>query len=171
MLTLWGLGLLYIKGVVEWKTTEDEMVGWHHRLNGHEFEHAPGVGDGQRGLACCSPWGRKESDTTERLNWAEPGWNKHSVHSTGEREVDLPTKDYSASASLKQFPSELFSINSNFPMYFTHKRSTEKNKRLGLCLRSYSECALFQMLRTWYMESAEDENYSGDTVLEWFQVS
>ena len=49
-------------------TTEDEMVGWHHRLNGHEFEQAPGVGDGQRGLACCGPWGHKESDTTEQLN-------------------------------------------------------------------------------------------------------
>ena len=48
--------------------TEDEMVGWHHRLNGHEFELAPGAGDGQGGLACCSPWGRKELDITERLN-------------------------------------------------------------------------------------------------------
>ena len=48
--------------------TEDEMVGWHHRLNGHEFEQAPGVGDGQGSLECCSPRGRKESDTTERLN-------------------------------------------------------------------------------------------------------
>ena len=49
-------------------TTEDEMAGWHHGLNGHEFEQAPWVGDGQAGLACCSPWGRKESDTTELLN-------------------------------------------------------------------------------------------------------
>ena len=48
--------------------TEDEMVGWRHRLNGHEFGQTPGVGDGQGGLACCSPRGRKESDTTERLN-------------------------------------------------------------------------------------------------------
>ena len=48
--------------------TEDEMVGWHHRLNGHEFEQAPGVGDGQGGLPCCSSWGCKESDTTEWLN-------------------------------------------------------------------------------------------------------
>ena len=47
------------------------MVGWHHQLNGHDFEQAPGVGDGQRSLACCSPWGRKESDMTERLNWTE----------------------------------------------------------------------------------------------------
>ena len=50
-------------------TTEDEMVGWHHGLNGHGFEQAPGVGDGPRGLWCCSPWGHKESDMTEQLNW------------------------------------------------------------------------------------------------------
>ena len=49
-------------------TTEDEMVGWHHWLNGHEFEQASGVGEGQGSLACCSPWDSKESDTTERLN-------------------------------------------------------------------------------------------------------
>ena len=48
---------------------EDEMVGWHHRLNRHEFEQAPGVGDGQGSLACCNPWGHKVSDMTERLNW------------------------------------------------------------------------------------------------------
>ena len=48
--------------------TEDEMVGWHHRLDGCEFEQAPSVGDGQGGLACYSPWGHKESDMTEQLN-------------------------------------------------------------------------------------------------------
>jgi len=47
------------------------MVGWHHRLDGHEFEPAPGVGDGQGSLACCSPWGCKESDMTEGLNSTE----------------------------------------------------------------------------------------------------
>ena len=46
-------------------TTENEMVGWHHQLNGHKFEQALGVGDGQESLACCSPWGRRESDMTE----------------------------------------------------------------------------------------------------------
>ena len=51
--------------------TEDEMVGWHHWLDGHEFEQAPGVGDGQGNLACCSPRGCKESDTTEWLNCTE----------------------------------------------------------------------------------------------------
>ena len=54
-------------------TTEDEMVGWHHWLDGHEFEQALGVGDGQGGLACCSPWGHKELDMTEQLNWTELG--------------------------------------------------------------------------------------------------
>ena len=48
--------------------TEDEMVGWHHRLNGHEFEWTPGVGDGQGGLESCDSWGRKELDMTERLS-------------------------------------------------------------------------------------------------------
>ena len=48
--------------------TEDEMVGWYHRLNGREFEQAPGVGDGQGSLACCRPWGLKESDMSERMN-------------------------------------------------------------------------------------------------------
>ena len=52
-------------------TTEDKMVGWHHQLNRHEFEQALWVGDGQGGLACYSPWGRKESDMTEQLNWTE----------------------------------------------------------------------------------------------------
>ena len=51
--------------------TEDEMVGWHHWLYGHEFEQALGVGDGQGSLACYSPWGCKESDVTEQLNWAD----------------------------------------------------------------------------------------------------
>ena len=53
--------------------TEDEMVGWHHRLEGHEFEWAPGVDDGQGDMACCSLWGRKELHRTERLSWTEVG--------------------------------------------------------------------------------------------------
>ena len=55
----------------EKRSTEDEIVGWHHQLDGHEFEQAPGVGDGQGSLVCCSPWGHIESDMTERLNWTE----------------------------------------------------------------------------------------------------
>ena len=58
-------------GEEEKGTTEDEMAGWHHWLNGCEFEWTPGDGDGQGGLACCNSWGCKELDTTERLNWTE----------------------------------------------------------------------------------------------------
>ena len=56
----------------EKRMTEDEMVGWHHRPNRHEFEQTLGDGEGQGSLACCSPWGRKESDMTERLNNNNP---------------------------------------------------------------------------------------------------
>ena len=58
-------------GQEEKGTTEDEMAGWHHWLDGCESEWTPGVGDGQGGLACCNSWGHKESDTTERLDWIE----------------------------------------------------------------------------------------------------
>ena len=58
-------------GQEEKGTTEDEMVGWHYWLDGHEFEQALEVGDGQGSLVCCTPWSRKELDTTEQLNWTE----------------------------------------------------------------------------------------------------
>ena len=58
-------------GQEEMEMTENEMAGWHHQINGHEFEWTPGVGDGQGGLACCDSWNRPESDTTEWLNWTE----------------------------------------------------------------------------------------------------
>ena len=58
-------------GQEEKEMTEDEMVGWHYRLNGHGFGWTLGVGDGQGGLACCNSWGRKESDMTKPLNWIE----------------------------------------------------------------------------------------------------
>ena len=65
-------------------TTEDDMAGWHHRLDGCEFEWPPGVGDGQQGLACCNSWGRKASDMTERLNWTESiSSGNISVHKRG----------------------------------------------------------------------------------------
>ena len=51
--------------------TEDKMIGWHRWLDGYQFEQAPGVGDGQESLECCSPWGHKDSDTTEQLNWTD----------------------------------------------------------------------------------------------------
>ena len=77
--------------------TEDEMVGWHHRLSGHKFEPTPGDGEGQGSLACCSPWGCKESDTTERLknnNRTTPEWQCASsrVRALTERERERRSK-------------------------------------------------------------------------------
>ena len=63
-------------GQEEKGTTEDEMAGWHHWLDGPGFEWTPGVGDGQGGLACCDSWGRKELDTNEQLNWTDVYINK-----------------------------------------------------------------------------------------------
>ena len=71
--------------------TVDEMVGWHHPLYGHEFEKAPGVGDGQGSLACCSPWGHKESsDMTEQLNWTE---QKVTLWWVQEMEIEARNRD------------------------------------------------------------------------------
>ena len=66
---------LLILFLSEKEMTEDEMAGWHRWLDGRESEWTPGVGDGQGGLACCGSWGRKELDTTERLNWTELNWS------------------------------------------------------------------------------------------------
>ena len=63
-------------GQEEKRTTEDEMAGWHHWLDGRDFEWTLGDGDRQGGLVCCSPWGRKESDMTEQLNWTELNWTE-----------------------------------------------------------------------------------------------
>ena len=63
-------------------TTEDEMAGWHHQLNGHEFGWTLGVGDGQGGLACCDSWGRKKSDTIEWVNWTEQHKIKNTIFLT-----------------------------------------------------------------------------------------
>ena len=66
--------------------TEDDMAGWHHRLDGHEFEQALGDGDGQGSLACCSPWSHKKSDMTERMN---NNGAQSSTDFTGEASVGL----------------------------------------------------------------------------------
>ena len=70
-------------GQEEKGTTEDEMVRWHHWLNGHGFGWTLGVGDGQGGLACCGSWGHKELDMTERVNWTE--LNHHLIEKCGKK--------------------------------------------------------------------------------------
>ena len=70
-------------------TKEGEMVGWHHQLNGHEFEQAPGVGDGQGSLVCCSYWGCKELDTTEWLNWTDKIHHSLFTHSPTKEDLSF----------------------------------------------------------------------------------
>ena len=72
-------------------TTEDEMAGWHHWLDGHESEWTPGVGDGQGGLACYDSWGHKESDTTEWLKWTELNWGSRVRHLW---EISIPSTQW-----------------------------------------------------------------------------
>ena len=84
-------------------TTEDEMAGWHHWLDGHESEWTPGVGDGQGGLVCCDSWGRKESDMTEWLNWTELVSNKVSFFQDSFRVVC----SYGLPSSLGKFSEPL----------------------------------------------------------------
>ena len=77
--------------------TEDDMAGWHHWLNGHEFGKTPGVGDGQGGLACCSLWGCKELDTTEQLNWTEWVYQLGAIQNCILVLFGSPTSSYSLS--------------------------------------------------------------------------
>ena len=66
---------------------ENEMAGWHHQLDGHEFEWTPGVGDGQGGLVCCDSWGHKELDTTKQLNWTEVNVHTSSIYNKQDMEI------------------------------------------------------------------------------------
>ena len=81
---------------------EDEMAGWHHWLDGRESEWTPGVCDGHGGLACCDSWGRKESDTTEQLNWTEIVYSK--------ADITLPTKVHLVKAMV--FPRVMYGCDS-----------------------------------------------------------
>ena len=98
-----------IEGRQEKGTTEDEMVEWLHQLNRLEFEQAPGVGDGQGSLACCSPWDRKESDKTEWLNWTELAQMDPRVSNLrSSRAFVFPSYPFSYSYSCYDFPFNLW---------------------------------------------------------------
>ena len=78
-----------------------QRMRWHHRLDGHELEWTPGVSDGQGGLACCDSWGRKESDTTERLNWNELIHIYIYIYTHTHRLIDFLTFSYHKSSFFK----------------------------------------------------------------------
>ena len=91
-------------GQEEKGTTEDEMVGWHHQLAGPEFEQALGVGDGQGSLVCCSPWGCKELDMTERLNWTEQNETMRKREPSLLRPSHSPTSIVRGSSHVQKSP-------------------------------------------------------------------
>ena len=90
-------------GQEEKGTTEDEMVGWHHRFNRDEVGWTPWVGDRQGGLVCCGSWGRKESDTTERLNWTELNITLKPSPPSRSHTQTSPPKDFSSPLCLFLF--------------------------------------------------------------------
>ena len=98
-------------GQEEKGTKEDEMAGWHHRLDGREFEWIPGVGDGRGGLVCCDSWGCKESDMTEQLKWTELNW-KHTQHFSMSRGYSSDQK-YKVSAHMKFIVLSYSEINNH----------------------------------------------------------
>ena len=113
----------------EKRMTEDETVGWHHRLSGHELEQAPGVGDGQASLVCCSPRSHKESDTTERLNWTELMQMTDPPYQTDPVQV-LPTPELLSSVLCQLM--ELFQQPSHIPPWGS--AGTSSSWRSGVCL-------------------------------------
>ena len=87
--------------------TEDKMVGWHHWLNGHEFEQAPGVGEEQGNLACCSPWCYRDSGMTEQLNWTELNWTMPSDKKNLKLDY-LLTRSYTLGTTFTYFDYDVF---------------------------------------------------------------
>ena len=98
------------------------MVRWHHRLNRHEFEQAPGAGDGQGSLACCSPWGRKESDKTERLNTTtQEGPASCKTRVSKEREFTFKKS--------REFDERLTSLHDEYSQQSKNKREIPKSNK------------------------------------------
>ena len=126
--------------------TEDEIVAWHHWLNGYEFKRAPGVGDGQGSLACCSPWGHKESDTTEWLNWCfqlslpfrSPRCNVQLIFPTGATyEHVLLLTAYSSGASCPKLKYYLLPKPSLFPSTLIIFVAQYHNERVSTLMQSF----------------------------------
>ena len=111
--------------------TEDEMAGWHHQLNAHEFEWNLGVGDGQGGLACCNAWGHKELDTTEQLNWTDIKKKKKIVNLHQYMFAWKITTLYSWLVNITSFSELLFWY---FEIYFIWYSQTMQTIQLNIIL-------------------------------------
>ena len=104
-------------------TTEDEMIGWHHQLDGREFEQAPGVGDEQGSLVWCSPWGCKESDMTEQLNWTELNSDRGLPSWLGGKEFTCQSGDTGSNPGSGRSSGE---GNGNPPQYSCLRNSMDR---------------------------------------------
>ena len=121
----------------EEKGTEDEMAGWHHWLEGRESEWTPGVGDGQGGLACCNSWGRKESDTTEWLNWTD--WtNLLVVH------LETATRENGKKVSLPYYKSSICHYRK-----YKYEKKQEIENIYYLCLPPKTAPHLYLSFQIW----------------------
>ena len=126
------------------------MAGWHHRLDGHGFGWILGVGDGQGGLACCNSWGRKESDTTEQLNWTELNWMSYvlvaSLERVHQREIFWRTK-----LSEDAFSSFVFEwqftclLNSRLKVIFPQNFEGLTQMSVGSCYKGRPETVVIPM--------------------------
>ena len=112
--------------------TEDEMVGWPHRLDGHEFEQTSGVGDGQGTLVCCSPWGHEESDTTERLPFPFPF--SHLYMTTG-KTIALIRQTFVGKVMV--FPVVMYGCESWTIKKAEHRRISASTSVLPMNIRDY----------------------------------
>ena len=141
-------------GQEEKGTTEDEMVGWHHQLNGHRFRWTPGVGSGQGGLVCCSSWGRKELDTAERLNWIEGvNWTELKVNRVLDIQEEISNGKflYNSGALRLSYGSQviwevLFLKIGNWVPRDTHLGESAKWEEMKILGPSFEE---YQHFKTW----------------------
>ena len=138
--------------------TEDEMAGWHHWLHGHEFKWTPAVGYGQGGLACCSSWGCKESDTTEWLNWTELNWWPPSVDTK-------PTLNLSCSAHSFHVSSQMYSWHKS------HTRQCVWVSSAGSWLWDFFAICMWLWSVTWAYTQALSGSllppYDGNESMKW----
>ena len=143
-------------------TTEDEMAGWHHWLNGHEFEWTPGVDDGQGGLAGCGPWDRKESDMTEWLNWTELSYFGALIKPIlGFASVSLNTKRIHRAWRGVDIEKDSFTK--------THSKMTSSTQKAGTTPWGPRSSPILQLLRLW-LEPADSRGTPAATKGCWPQL-